>query len=148
MPAVADHHPTAAASPATRLLCVGVGCTRAAPPVALGAVAMELLQAAGLTPEAVALVATARRKQDEPALRQWADSLGARFASFADEILAAQPVATRSARVEAAVGLASVAEAAALAGAGTVELLVARRIAALPGGHHLTLAVAVMREAI
>lgn len=125
-----------------RVLCVGVGCTRGAPPEDVAVAAAAILAAAGLRLEAVGRVATAGRKQDEPALRQWAASLGAGFVSFDDAVLTAQPVATRSARVHQAVGLFSVAEAAALAAAGTTELLLTRRTAALPGGHHLTLAVA------
>ena len=74
-------------------------------------------------------------------------SLGAGFVSFDDATLAAQPVTTRSARVQAAIGLPSVAEAAALAAAGPTDLLLTRRTAALPGGHHLTLAVGGRAEA-
>jgi cobalamin biosynthesis protein CbiG len=127
-------------------LCIGVGCTRGVPPADFGVAAASILAAAGLPPAAVRLVATAGRKQDEPALRQWAESLGAGFVSVDDAILAAQPVTTRSDRVHRAVGLTSVAEAAALAAAGATELLLTRRTAALPGGHHLTLAAAVMRR--
>lgn len=109
--------------------------------------AAAMLEAAGLAPAAVRLVATARRKQDEPAPRLWAESLGVPFMSFDDATLAAQTLATPSARVQAAIGLPSVAEAAALAAADGGELLLTRRSAALPGGHYLTLAVARMREA-
>ncbi len=147
VPLVPDHRRTAVVGATTRALCVGVGCTRGAPAAAFAAAAEAILDGAGLAPDQVCLVATACRKKDEPALRQWAELIGAGFVSFDDATLAAQPVATRSARVQAAVGLASVAEAAALAGAATTGLLLIRRIAALPGGHHLTLAVAVAREA-
>ena len=124
-------------------LCVGLGCTRGAPAEALAAAATAMLHAAGLAAERVCVLASARHKQDEPALRQWAERLGARFVTFDDATLAAQPVATRLARVKAAIGLPSVAEAAALAAAARTELLLTRRSAALPGGHYLTLAVAV-----
>ncbi len=147
MPLAPDHRPIDVPGAVLPVLCVGVGCTRGAPVAALAAVATAMLQAAGLTPAAVRLVATAGRKQDEPALRHWAEALGVRFISFDDATLAAQPVVTRSTRVQAAIGLPSVAEAAALAAAGGTELLLTRRTAPLPGGHHLTLAVAVAREA-
>jgi cobalt-precorrin 5A hydrolase len=126
----------------TRALCVGLGCTRGAPPAAVAVAAEAMLAEAGLAPDQVRLVASALRKQDEPALRLWADQLGARFVCFDDATLAAQNVATRSARVQAATGLQSVAEAAALAAAARPDLLVTRRSTALPGGHYLTLAVA------
>lgn len=140
MPLAPDRTPTVvAAAPG---LCVGLGCTRGAPPAAVAEAAAALLQAAGLAPASVRLLASARRKQDEPALCQWAAALCVPFITFDDATLAAQPVATRSARVRAATGLDSVAEAAALAAAAAGELLLTRRSAALPGGHFLTLAVA------
>ena len=145
MPLAPDDRPIYAASAAGPALLVGVGCTRGAPAEALASAATAILHAAGLAPEAVRLVATARRKIDEPALRQWAEALGVPLMCFDDAALAAQNVATPSARVQQAIGLVSVAEAAALAAAERTELLLTRRSAALPGGHHLTLAVA--REA-
>lgn len=148
MPLAPDQRPKDVPGAVAPVLCVGVGCTRGAPAAAFAAAATAMLQAAGLAPEAVRLVATASRKQDEPALRHWADALGIPFISFDDTTLAAQPVATRSARVQQAIGLPAVAEAAALAAAGATELLLTRRTAELPGGHHLTLAVALAREAV
>ncbi len=126
----------------TRALCVGLGCTRGAPAGELARAAEAVLRAAGVAPGAVAVVATARRKQDEPALRLWAELLGAAFRVIEDGVLAAQHVVTASARVRAHAGLDSVAEAAALAAAGATVLLLPRRTASLGGGHHLTLAAA------
>lgn len=142
VPPAQDHGPTDADDATTRTLCVGVGCTRGAEPAGLAATAEALLAESGLAPDAVRVVATARRKQGEPALRLWADAIGAAFMAFDDAALAAQPVVTRSERLRQTIGLASVAEAAALAAAGVTDLLVTRRKAALPGGHYMTFAVA------
>jgi hypothetical protein len=126
-----------------RALCVGVGCTRGTPPDAFARSAEAMLAAAGLALASVRVVATATRKQDEPALRRWAAALGARFATFDDAALAAQASVAPAPGVLAKAGLPPVAEAAALAAAGRSDLLLARRKAALPSGHHHTLAVAV-----
>jgi hypothetical protein len=126
-----------------RALCVGVGCTRGTSPEAFARSADAMLSAAGLAPAAVRVVATATRKRDEPALRLWAASLGASFATFDDATLAAQPTVAPAPHVHEAAGLPPVAEAAALAAADRSELLLARRKASLPLGHHHTLAVAV-----
>jgi cobalamin biosynthesis protein CbiG len=133
--------PPGAAAQARRL-CVGVGSTHGAPPDAFARSAEAMLKAAGLAPDAVGTVATSRRKRDEPALRRWAESIGAHFVTFDDATLSAQPAPTRSAQVHAKIGIASVAEAAALAASGGTVLLLTRRTAVLPGGHHHTLAVA------
>ena len=140
-PARDDRQPMPEAA-AGRTLCVGLGCTRGAAPQDVAAAAAAILQEAGLATRDVRLVATARRRQHEPALRQWAAAIGAGFAVIDDSALDAQPVATVSERVRAAIGVASVAEAAALAASHEAALLVRRRTAALPGGHYLTLAVA------
>ncbi|MFL5279523.1 MAG: cobalamin biosynthesis protein [Rhodopila sp.] len=125
-----------------RVLCVGVGCTGGIPANAFAASAEAMLHAAGLAPPAVAVVATTARRGAEPALSAWAQALGATFVTCDDATLAAHPGPTRSARMQARHGLPGVAEAAALATAGSTSLLLARQKAALPGGHHHTLAVA------
>ncbi len=128
-----------------RALCVGVGCTRGIDPQALAASAAALLRAEGLAPAAVHTVASARLKQDEPALQQWAAALGADFTTFDETALSDWQVPNPSAIVAAHVGTPSVAEAAALASADRKDLLLAKQKAALPDGHHHTLAVAVKR---
>jgi hypothetical protein len=90
--------------------------------------------------------ATAGCQQDEPALRRWAASLGARLRTFDDATLAVQPGVLPTRRGRAQIGLPAVAEAAALAAADQSELLLTRRKAALPEGHHHALAVALARR--
>jgi|tagenome__1003787_1003787.scaffolds.fasta_scaffold20853810_2 hypothetical protein len=125
-----------------RVLCVGVGCTSLIPSDAFAVSADSMLRAAGLAPNAVAVVASTARRAAEPALAAWAQALGAAFVTCDDARLAAHPGPTRSATVHARHGLPGVAEAAALATADATVLLLARQKAALPGGHHHTLAVA------
>jgi Cobalamin synthesis G C-terminus len=125
-----------------RVLCVGVGCTGGIPSDALAASAEAMLHAAGLAPQAVAVVATTARRAAEPALQAWAQALGAAFVACDDAALAAHPGPTHSAITQARHGLPGVAEAAALATADTGPLLLIRQKASLPGGHHHTLAVA------
>ncbi|MEO1102810.1 MAG: precorrin-3B C(17)-methyltransferase [Pseudomonadota bacterium] len=74
----------------------------------------------GIDPRAVAVIASLDKKSDEPALHAVAEALGAPFRVFDAAALAAQePHLTRPSEiVRAAVGVAGVAEAAALAAAG------------------------------
>lgn len=95
-------------------LCLGAGCRRGADPVEVARGVHAALEAAGLAPGAVALVASVDAKADEQALRELARGLGAPFATFPAEALAEVPVPNPSERVSRAVGTASVAEAAAL----------------------------------
>jgi precorrin-4 C11-methyltransferase len=129
-----------------RALCVGIGCTRGAPPAPLAESANSLLAANNFPPAAVRCVASAALKADEPALRDWAATLGVEFVTFDDATLAAQPVVTPSAVVQEKIGLPSVAEAAALAAAAKGPLLLPKQKAALGGDHHHTLAVALDRR--
>ncbi|WP_158258381.1 cobalamin biosynthesis protein [Rhodopila globiformis] len=130
-----------------RVLCVGAGCTGGIPPDAFAASAEAILRAAGLAPQAVAVVATTARRAAEPALQAWAQGLGAGFVACDDATLAAHPGPTRSTYVQARHGLPGIAEAAALATANAGTLLLPRQKARLPGGHHHTLAVARRAEA-
>jgi cobalamin biosynthesis protein CbiG len=125
-----------------RVLCVGAGCTGGIPPDAFAASAEAMLHAAGLAPQAVAVVATTARRATEPALQAWAQAVGAAFVACDDTTLAAHPGPTRSAYIESRHGLPGIAEAAALATANAGTLLLPRQKASLPGGHHHTLAVA------
>lgn len=129
-----------------RALCVGLGCTRGAPTAGLAASAEALLAAHGLPRAAVRCIASASLKADEPALRDWAASLGAEFLTFNEATLAAQPIVTPSAVVHEKIGVPGVAEAAALAAAEGRELLLTKQKAAIAGGHHHTLAVALDRR--
>lgn len=126
-----------------RAVCVGVGCTRGSDPQALASSAEAMLLAEGVAPAAVRVVASARLRQDEPALRDWAAALGAAFVTFDAATLGACGVPNPSDIVASRLGTPSVAEAAALTAAGRADLLIPKRKAALPGGHYHTLAVAV-----
>lgn len=74
------------------------------------------------------LFATAARKVDSPALRVLAEKAGVRLVAIGDADLAAQVVLTHSARVKARFGAGSVAEAAALAAAGSGGRLIGPRV--------------------
>lgn len=110
-----------------RRLALGVGCERGCAPEHLIAHATAVLAAHDLAPEAVACVVSLDRKADEPAVHALAAHLDAPARFFSAEQLAA--VASRvpnpSEVVRAAVGTASVAEAAALAAAGPDGVLIA-----------------------
>ncbi len=108
-------------------LVVGVGCSLGAPPGELAALMGMALADAGLSADSVAEVATIDRRRHEPALL----ALALPLRTFPAQQLAAVGVPNPSAVVAAAVGTASVAEAAALLAAGTgAELVVAKRASA------------------
>ena len=109
-------------------LAIGVGCRRDCPAGAIEAVVKQAclgLQLAG------AAFFTLEAKRDEPGLLQAAATFGLPITFLSLDAM--QPglagAVTRSGRVEAAVGIASVAEAAALAGAGPGARLLVPRIA-------------------
>ncbi len=112
------------------LLAVGVGTERGAPAEPLLALVEETLAAAGASPGAVACVASLDLKAAEPAVHALASALGVPARFFTREELAARgaDLATPSEEVRRAVGVAGVAEAAALAAAGAdSRLLVPKR---------------------
>ncbi len=128
------------------LLALGVGCVRGACPRALRTWVEEALEEAGFAREAVALVATIDLKEAEPAIHELAAALGVPVRLFApEELRAFEPRLSRpSQAVRRAVGVAGVAEAAALAAAGPeAELVLPKRI-----GPGVTLAVARARRPI
>jgi cobalamin biosynthesis protein CbiG len=100
-------------------LVVGVGASSGADPDAVRHLLAQALAAAGLEIDDIALVATVDVKADEPAIVALAHDLGVELHTFPAPALATQPVPTPSAVVERAVGTPSVAEAAALLGAGS-----------------------------
>ena len=107
------------------VLWLGLGCERHTHPVVLEAAVEKSLVSAGLAAAAVAGVASLDRKSDEPGLlalcqqRQWP------LKTFTADHLAAIPVPNGSPVVARQVGTPSVAEAAALAAAGTGARLLA-----------------------
>ena len=108
-------------------LVLGVGTSRGADSERLHRLVTDTLAAGGLSIDAVGCVATVDRKAGEPAIVELAAALGVELRVFPAEMLAGLPVPNPSSVVEAAVGTPSVAEAAALAAAGTAPTLVVEK---------------------
>ncbi|MFF0392641.1 cobalamin biosynthesis protein [Kitasatospora sp. NPDC004615] len=113
---------------ATPRVVLGLGLRRGTPAAELLRTADAALAACGLDRSAVALVATLESKLAEPGLCAAARELDVPVVGHPAAALAAVPV-TGSARVAAAVGTPSVAEAAALTSAGPGGRLLAPRTA-------------------
>jgi len=112
-----------------RVLIAGIGCRRnVATDDIIGLVRQALADAGG--GGALTALAAPRFKEDEPALREAAATLGVGLTLVEDAALeAAQPrCVTHSACAERSAGVASVAEGAALAAAGPEGVLVLPRI--------------------
>ena len=99
-------------------LVVGVGSSSGADPGGIARLVADTLADAGLSRDAVGLVASVDLKRHEPGIVALADDLGVEYRTFPAPALAQQDVPTPSAVVENAVGTPSVAEAAALLAAG------------------------------
>jgi cobalt-precorrin 5A hydrolase len=112
------------------MIAIGVGCRRSTPAVAIEALIRQALARTDAA-SATALF-TIEDKADEPGLLEAANRLGLPLTFLARDILRAQApsVSIRSPRAEAEFGVPSVAEAAALAGAGANATLIVPRIAA------------------
>jgi cobalt-precorrin 5A hydrolase/precorrin-3B C17-methyltransferase len=110
-----------------RSLVVGVGASSGADPAGLQALVRSALDAAGLHPAAVGLVATVEAKRHEPAVVALAEHLGVPLRPLPAPALAAVDAPNPSAVVEAAVGTPSVSEAAALLAAGPGATLVVEK---------------------
>ncbi|MEU7377549.1 cobalamin biosynthesis protein [Streptomyces albidoflavus] len=121
-------------------LVVGVGACRDAPAEAVYGLVREVL--AELGPDAGPLLelATVEAKATEPGIVEAARLLGVQLRSWAPGVLASVATPHSSPTALAALGVASVAEAAALAGGG--ELLVPKRKSGGPGPAVATCAVA------
>lgn len=109
-------------------LSIGIGCRRGCPASAI--VALVDRASTGLD-RAGASLFTLAAKQHETNMREAARTLGLPLIGLPAAVLreTGPQVTIRSARVEAAVGVPSVAEAAALAGAGPAGRLVVPRLA-------------------
>lgn len=119
-------------------LVAGVGCKRGTTREAIDAWAVAVFEAHGLAIGSLAAVATVTLKLDEPGLVAFAAGRGVPLAAFPAEQLADQPgIETPSERVRSRVGIAAVAEPAALRAAGASRLLVPKQ-----KGPGVTLAVA------
>ena len=110
-------------------LWLGVGCERGTSLALLERLIDQGLATLELAPQAVAGLASASRKADEPALLELARQRGWPVRFFEPEQLAAVPVPNPSLAVAAEMGTPSVAEAAALLAAGSeASLLQPKRI--------------------
>jgi cobalt-precorrin 5A hydrolase len=119
-------------------LLAGVGCKRGTPRATLDAWADAVFAAHGLSPLSLAAVATVHLKLDEPGLVAFAAGRGVPLVSFPPAHLDGVPGVERpSERVRGKVGIAAVAEPAALRAAGADRLLVPKQV-----GPGVTLAVA------
>jgi len=107
---------------------VGVGTTTDASGQDACDAVESVLSAAGLAPRSLATVATIDRRAEHPAVLAVAKRWGCQVRIFAAEELDAIDVPTPSAVVARSVGTRSVAEAAALAAAGTDAVLVVEKV--------------------
>ncbi|GAA3479891.1 hypothetical protein GCM10018966_044210 [Streptomyces yanii] len=107
------------------LLVVGIGAGRGAPAGEVLELVSSVLHEAGLSPHGVVELATLDSKTEEPGIVGAAARLGVPVRGYSAQELAAVAVPNPSGAVLAAVGSASVAEAAALVRAD--ELLVPKR---------------------
>jgi cobalt-precorrin 5A hydrolase len=112
------------------MIVAGVGCRRGASAPDIEAAIAAAIARAGITSDAVTSIATIAAKRDEPGIAAAAAKLGVDvvLVSQADLQAASARVETRSARVLALTGAASVAEAAALAAAGPSARLLGPRL--------------------
>ncbi|MGF1537992.1 MAG: precorrin-3B C(17)-methyltransferase, partial [Elainellaceae cyanobacterium] len=130
--APAQTHPTPTVYWHPRMLWLGIGCERGTAAAVIAAGVAQALGQQGLSPLAVAGVASLDLKADEPGLldlcrdRQWS------LRCFDAQTLAQIPVPHPSETVAQAVGTPSVAEAAALKAAATSDLLVSKQVVRLP----------------
>ncbi|MBV8536807.1 MAG: precorrin-3B C(17)-methyltransferase [Alphaproteobacteria bacterium] len=111
-------------------LAVGVGSERGIAAAELEALIRDTLKSHDLSPRAVACLATLDLKEDETAMHEVAETLGVPLRFFSGDTLAAETprLKTPSAAVERAVGVAGVAEAAALAAAGPAGRLIVPKV--------------------
>jgi len=116
------------------VIVAGIGCRRGASAADVAAVINAALAHAALTPDALDAIATSQAKGSEPGIVAAAASFGLPLILVPQADLAAADArtATRSERVLALTGAASVAEAAALAAGGPQARLLAPRIALGP----------------
>ncbi len=112
------------------MIVAGIGCRKGTSSAEIAAAVNAALATCGLSPERLDALATHAGKQHEPGLRALADNLQLRLLAFTAEEMArhAPDVETVSQRVVELMGVPSVAEASALAGAGRGSRLLAPRI--------------------
>jgi cobalt-precorrin 5A hydrolase len=104
---------------------LGVGCRRGVSWDEIDSLFQELCETRGVSPTSLREVATVSMKANEPGLREFAAKHGVPLRSFTVEELAQiGDLPTPSAQVQAKIGIAGVAEPAAMLAAGTSSLLV------------------------
>jgi cobalt-precorrin 5A hydrolase len=109
-------------------IVVGVGCKRGTTLQTLEDWTDKVFDAHGLSPRSLAAVATVTLKMDEPGLLAFAAKRGVPLVAFPPQQLDGCPgIETPSARVKAKIGIAAVAEPAALRASGATRLLVAKQ---------------------
>jgi len=124
---IGDGHRPAAENPVarmTRTLVIGAGCSRGCPE---GELAELVGVALAELDRRVEVVATIDARATEPCVRALVERLGVALVTYPAAALARVTVPSPSALVAAHVGTPSVAEAAALLGAGEDAVLVARK---------------------
>lgn len=111
------------------MIVAGIGCRRGVPAHEVEAALSLALDAHGLGLRDISRIATEQSKATEQAIRALAATLAVPIVAFSPETLAAAAdrVLTRSARVAAAKGTPSIAEAAALVAAGANARLLGPR---------------------
>lgn len=127
------------------MIVAGIGCKKDAPQGSIEAVIMLALEACGVTRERLGALATHSSKRGEPSIAQLAALWGLPLLAFTTAEMSgvAGQVETHSERVVELKGVPSVAEAAALTGAGRGARLLAPRVAtrdatcAIAEGHGL-----------
>jgi cobalt-precorrin 5A hydrolase len=106
-------------------LVLGVGCRRGVSCEEIEGLFQELCKSRGFSAGSLREVATVSLKADEPGLREFAAHHGVPLRSFTvEELSQVADLPTPSAQVQAKIGIAGVAEPAALLAAGTSTLLV------------------------
>jgi cobalt-precorrin 5A hydrolase len=115
-------YPTVIYRPPT--LVLGVGCRRGVPRDEIEALYQHVCGTRGFSPLSLGMVATASVKAGEPGLCEFAETHGVPVRAFSlEEIAAIGEVPTPSETVRAKIGVAGVAEPAAMLAAGTPRLL-------------------------
>jgi cobalt-precorrin 5A hydrolase len=106
-------------------LVLGVGCRRGVPCEEIDALFRELCEKQGYSPSSLREVATVCLKADEPGLQEFAAKHGVPLRTFTlEELARVSELPTPSVQVKSKIGIAGVAEPAALLAAGTDTLLV------------------------
>jgi cobalt-precorrin 5A hydrolase len=112
------------------MIAAGIGCRRGAPASDIEAAIHAALLRAQINADALDVIATIDAKSAEAGIRAVAEKLGAALIAVPERELAAANarIETHSERVSALTGVGSVAEAAALAAAGSASKLIVPRI--------------------